>query len=67
MTGSFVKPLTGVTFVDKCPWLVYMICLTYTLFSFFSVITIFFDVASCIFKLKDFNSLIPLPFVEFGD
>ena len=33
----------------------YMICLTYC-FHFFSVIATLFDVASCIFKLKDFNS-----------
>ena len=45
-----------------CRWMllidVYMICLT-KCFPFFSVIATPFDVASCIFKLKDFTCLIP--------
>ena len=46
----------------------YVICLTYC-FPFFSVIVTFFDVASCIFKLKDFNcfdSFVTLPFIKLG-
>ena len=31
-TGSSVKSTSGITFVGKCRWLVYLICLTYTLF-----------------------------------
>ena len=69
MTGSSVKSITRVTFVGKCPcWLMYMICLTYR-FPFFLVIATLFDVAYCIFKLKDFNcsnSFLPLPFIKLG-
>ena len=64
MIGSFVKSKTGVNFAGKCSWLMYMICLIHC-FPFFSVIATLFDVASCIFKLKDFNcpnSFVPLPF-----
>ena len=47
MIGSSVKTITGVTFVGKCPKLMYMICLAYC-FPFFSVNATVFDVASCI-------------------
>ena len=68
MTGSSGKLITRLTFVGKCPWLMYMIWLTYC-FPFFSAITTPFGVSSCFFKLKDFNcsnSFVHLPFFKFG-
>ena len=63
MTDSSLNWIRGATFAGKCPWFVYMICLTYCFpFFSFSLIAMFFDVASCIFKLKDFicsNSFLP--------
>ena len=56
------KSISEVTFVDKCPWLVY----GQIVFLFFAVIATFFDVASYIFKLTCFNFLVPLPFINQG-
>ena len=67
MIGSSLKSIIGVTFVGKCPWLMYihMICLTYC-FPFSSVITTLIDVASCIFKLNDFNCSNPFVVLPFS-
>ena len=68
MIGSSVKSMAGVTFAGKCPWLMYMIYLTYC-FPFSSVIATLFDGASSIFKLKDFNCsnfFVSLPFIKLG-
>ena len=68
MTDSFVKPITEVTIVDESPWFVYIICRTYCS-PFSSKIATFFNVTSCIFKLKDFNCsnfVVPFPYIELG-
>ena len=63
MTFSYVNSITGVTFVGKCPWLVYMICLTHC-FPSFSVTAALFDAISWFFK--DFDSFLLFPFVKLG-
>lgn len=66
-TGLSVKSRSGVTFVDKCIWLVYMICLT-NCFSFFLLVNNF-SYYICIIKVtcySCFNFLVPLPFIKLG-
>ena len=45
VTGSSVKSITGRTFISKCPWLVYTICVTFSFFlsdcNFFKSLLVF--------------------------
>ena len=73
-----MKSRTGVTFVGKCLWLIYIICLhiwfVNILFSFFLSdflcdLLFSFLVPSCILKFKDFNCsnfYVPLLFIKLG-
>ena len=57
--------ISGVTLsVLKCPWLVYMICLT-CCFYILSVLVIY-SIAFCIFELKCFNCFIYFAFLFFS-
>ena len=67
MTGSSVKSIAEVTFLGKCLWLMYIICLT--LFSFFVSDRNTFRRSFLYFRLKDFNcydSFVPVPFIKLG-
>ena len=45
VTGSSIKSITGRTFISKCPWLVYTICVTFSFFlsdcNFFKSLLVF--------------------------